>query len=161
MDNMKAAAAKALQGIQGGHGGPFGAAIVQVNGSDKTMISCEHNRVLQTNDPTMHAEIAAIRAACSTLGRFSLHDCEIYSTCMPCPMCLSAIMWAKIPVVYYGASAADAADAGFDDDYMYEFIKSGFKDERKLRFGATDAETQAECKLLFEKWKNKEGRNMY
>ncbi|MCL1789598.1 MAG: nucleoside deaminase [Oscillospiraceae bacterium] len=151
---MKSAVDEALRGIEQGHGGPFGAVIIR-NGE---VVACEHNRVLETNDPTMHAEISAIRAACRKLGRFSLHDCEIYSTCMPCPMCLSAIMWAKIPKLYYGATAADAADAGFDDAVMYDFIRNRFDDDAKLTLERFDTD---ECRQPFIQWKNKEDKNMY
>ncbi|MCL1903064.1 MAG: nucleoside deaminase [Oscillospiraceae bacterium] len=150
---MQKAAESALNGVEQGHGGPFGAAIVQ-NGN---IIACEHNRVLLTNDPTMHAEIAAIREACRLLDRFSLSDCEIYSTCMPCPMCMSAIMWAKIPQLYYGATARDAAGAGFDDEDMYDFIKNDFNGE-KLSIKIVDPD---ECRRVFDKWNNKRDRNMY
>ena len=158
---MKAAIEMAEQGMNAGHGGPFGAAVVQVHANGtKELISCEHNRVLQTNDPTMHAEVAAIRAACEKLGRFSLHDCVIYSTCMPCPMCMSAIMWAKIPWLYYGAGMDDAAEVGFDDEYMYDFFRKGKEVgcSEKLRIEVTDV---AACRQLFEQWKNKADRNMY
>jgi guanine deaminase len=150
---MKIAAEEASAGVSAGHGGPFGAVIVR----DGQIVASEHNMVLTTNDPTMHAEIAAIRAATSELGRFSLHDCEIYSTCMPCPMCLGAIMWAKIPTLYYGADAADAADAGFDDDYIYSFIRNDLKDG-KLSLEVLDKEA---CVGLFSEWKNKNDRSAY
>ena len=151
---MKAAVDEALQGMELGHGGPFGAVIVQ-NGE---IIARGHNRVLVSNDPTMHAEIAAIRAATDKLGRFSLHDCEIYSTCMPCPMCLGAIMWAKIPKLYYGAKAVDAAQSGFDDDYIYDFIKNNFADENRLSLEIVD---NKECVDLFAKWDSKSDKTMY
>jgi len=150
---MKAAMEKAYEGMRAGLGGPFGAVIVK--GGE--IIACEHNRVLETNDPTMHAEVSAIRAATAKLGRFSLDDCEIYSTCMPCPMCLSAIMWAKIPTLYYGSSAADAADAGFDDDYIYKFIRNDLKDG-KLSLEVIDEEN---CGELFSEWKSIEDKSMY
>jgi guanine deaminase len=151
---MEAAIQEAISGIESGHGGPFGAVIVR--GGE--VVYSDHNRVLLTNDPTMHAEVAAIRGATAALGRFSLHDCEIYSTCMPCPMCLGAIMWAKIPKLYYGLSAADAAAIGFDDDYIYDFIKSNFERGDKLILEKSDTE---ECRVLFQKWSDKNDRNMY
>jgi tRNA(Arg) A34 adenosine deaminase TadA len=154
---MKSAVDKAFEGMRAGLGGPFGAVIVRKNGDNDEIIACEHNRVLSTNDPTMHAEVAAIRAACAKLGRFSLHDCEIYSTCMPCPMCLSAIMWAKIPTLYYGTSAVDAADAGFDDDYIYSFIRNNLQNG-KLSLDVIDKE---ECGKLFTEWKNMNDKEMY
>ena len=151
---MKAAVAQARFGMTNGHGGPFGAAVVK----DDEIISCSHNQVLSTNDPTMHAEIAVIREACSKLGRFDLGDCEIYSTCMPCPMCLSAIIWAKIPKLYYGALDVDAAQAGFDDEYIYDYIRKGSKDETKLSTRIIDTE---ECRVLFDDWMKKDDRMMY
>jgi len=154
---MQIAADEALQGMKLGHGGPFGAVIVQKNGGQGEVIAASHNQVLISHDPTMHAEIAAIREATAKLKRFSLHDCEIYSTCMPCPMCLSAIIWAKIPKLYYGATAVDAANAGFDDDYIYEFIKGGLVGE-KLSLEIIDGEN---CRELFTKWNEKSDKNMY
>lgn len=79
--------------------------------------------MLQTNDPTAHAEMVAIRRASEKLGRFSLHDCVIYASCQPCPMCLSAIIWAKIPKCFYSSSPDDAAAVGFDDRFLYDFIR--------------------------------------
>jgi len=151
---MKVAVDEALHGMESGHGGPFGAVIVR----DDEIISRGHNQVLVSHDPTMHAEIAAIRAATKKLGRFSLHDCEIYSTCMPCPMCLGAIMWAKIPKLYYGAKAADAAQIGFDDDYIYDFIKNDFADGSRLFLESIDV---AQCRELFAKWDGKNDKTMY
>ncbi|MCL2036096.1 MAG: nucleoside deaminase [Oscillospiraceae bacterium] len=151
---MKVAFDEASEGMKFGHGGPFGAVIVQ-NGE---IIACAHNQVLLTNDPTMHAEVAAIRKATDKLGRYSLRDCEIYSTCMPCPMCLSAIIWAKIPKLYYGSSAEDAADAGFDDDYIYEYIRGGLADETRLKSNVLDAEP---CGELFAEWKKNPHKRMY
>ncbi|MCL2633484.1 MAG: nucleoside deaminase [Oscillospiraceae bacterium] len=150
---IKTAIDEAMNGMAQGHGGPFGAVIVQNN----EIIAANHNRVLSTNDPTMHAEIAAIRQACAKLNRFSLHDCEIYSTCMPCPMCLGAIMWAKIQKLYYGARDTDAAKAGFDDKYIYDYIKNNNIGEN-LKIEIISEE---ECKGLFRVWENIEGKTMY
>jgi len=112
---MEIAVQEALKGIRKKEGGPFGAVIVK----DGEIISVGNNQVILTNDPTAHAEIVAIRRASEKLGRFDLSDCEIYTTCEPCPMCYSAIHWAKIPIMYYGASRDDAAEIGFDDKYLY------------------------------------------
>jgi tRNA(Arg) A34 adenosine deaminase TadA len=106
----------ARQGMLSGAGGPFGAVIV----SGGEIVGEGWNRVLATNDPTAHGEITAIRDACARLGRFSLADCEIYTTGEPCPMCLGAIQWARIAKIYYGFSVADAATAGFDDLAFYQ-----------------------------------------
>ena len=154
---METAVREARIGMESGDGGPFGAVIV--NRETGEVVASTHNMVLCTNDPTMHAEVAAIRAATAKLGRFSLHDCEIYSSCMPCPMCLSAIMWAKIPTLYYGATAKDAAEAGFDDDYIYRFIRNDFKsqdEESKLTMSSSDEET---CRELFAEWKKMNGKS--
>jgi tRNA(Arg) A34 adenosine deaminase TadA len=115
---MRAAIALAEDGLRNDHGGPFGCVIVR-NGA---IIARGINRVTSTNDPTAHAEISAIREACKALNTFQLADCELYTSCEPCPMCLSAIYWARIPVVYYGNTRADAAAIGFDDDFIYRQI---------------------------------------
>ncbi len=97
-------------------GGPFGAIIVK----DGQIISASANQVIKSNDPTAHAEIAAIRLACENLGTIDLQGCTIYSSCEPCPMCLGAIYWARIGTLYFGNTKADAAAAGFDDDHIYQ-----------------------------------------
>jgi tRNA(Arg) A34 adenosine deaminase TadA len=112
---MRHAIALAYTGMAGGHGGPFGAVIVK-NGE---IIGQGHNRVLSTNDPTAHAEVTAIRDASKNLNQFDLSGSEIYVNGMPCPMCMSAIFWARIGKVYYGCSAADTETIGFDDDEFY------------------------------------------
>jgi tRNA(Arg) A34 adenosine deaminase TadA len=99
-------------------GGPFGAVIVR----NDEIIAEAHNTVTNDNDPTAHAEINAIRIAARLLGRFDLSDCEIYSSCEPCPMCLSAIYWAKIKTVYYANTRFDAAKIGFSDEFIYNEI---------------------------------------
>ena len=97
-------------------GGPFGAVIVK----DGKVIATGVNRVTANNDPTAHAEVTAIRAACKALGTFSLQGCDIYSSCEPCPMCLSAAYWAHIDKIYYAADRYDAAKVGFDDEFIYK-----------------------------------------
>lgn len=97
------------------HGGPFGALVVK---ADK-IISEGTNSVTLWNDPTAHAEVVAIRRACTALNAFQLADCDIYTSCEPCPMCLGAIYWARPRVVYYAGERTDAAQAGFDDDLIY------------------------------------------
>ena len=101
-------------------GGPFGACIVK-NGE---IIGKGSNHVLSNNDPTAHAEIMAIRDACKNINSYDLNECEIYTSCYPCPMCLSAIIWSNVKKVYYGNTKEDAADIGFRDDYIYDFIKN-------------------------------------
>ena len=116
---MKLALDEAFKGMRAEDGGPFGAAIVK----DGEIIAIGHNEVIKTNDPTAHAEIVAIRKATKLLGRFDLSDCEIYSTCEPCPMCFSAIHWAKMKTLYFAANRYDAAGIGFDDQYIYDVLE--------------------------------------
>lgn len=115
---MRQAMQEAEMGMRGNRGGPFGCVIVRRG----NIVARGHNCVTSTNDPTAHAEVTAIREACRTLGTFSLDDCELYTSCEPCPMCLAAIYWARIPKVYYGNTRADAAVIGFDDDFIYREI---------------------------------------
>src|SRR4029077_18920825 len=118
MDNpfMARAIQLSLDNVRSGHGGPFGAVIVQNN----AIVAEGVNRVTTNNDPTAHAEVVAIREACRKLGLFELKDCELYTSCEPCPMCLGAIYWARLAHVYYGTLAADAAPIGFDDSAIYQ-----------------------------------------
>jgi guanine deaminase len=115
---MRQAIALATENVRSGQGGPFGAVVVR----DGVVVGEGANRVTQTNDPTAHAEVRAIRAACAALGIFSLEGCEIYTSCEPCPMCLSAIYWAHIGRIWYGNTAADAARANFDDAVLYREV---------------------------------------
>jgi guanine deaminase len=108
----------AVENVRSGQGGPFGAVIVK----DGSMISESANRVTLTNDPTAHAEVLAIREACRKLGVFELKDCDLYTSCEPCPMCLGAIYWTRLARVYFGSLAADASQAGFDDSFIYREI---------------------------------------
>lgn len=127
---MRIALDEATRGMTNGEGGPFGAVVAR----DGVIISRGHNRVLQTNDPTAHAEVVAIRDACAKLGTFSLHDCVLYSSCEPCPMCYSAVHWSKLPKCYFAATADDAASVGFDDRFIYDAIR-----------GKTD---QVKCEMI-------------
>ena len=101
-------------------GGPFGACIVK----DGKIIGKGSNHVLSSNDPTAHAEVMAIRDACKNINSYDLNGCELYTSCYPCPMCLSAIIWSNIKKVYYGNTKEDAANIGFRDDYIYNYIKN-------------------------------------
>lgn len=112
---MRRAVARAEENVRSGSGGPF-AALVARNG---VILGEGANEVTATNDPTAHAEIVAIRAACRTLGSFRLAGCEIYTTCEPCPMCLGAVYWARLDRLYFAADRADAEHAGFDDGFIY------------------------------------------
>jgi guanine deaminase len=120
MDNpfMARAIQLSIENVHSGRGGPFGAVIVK----DGNVIAEGANLVTSTKDPTAHAEILAIRAACAKLGVFDLHGCEIYTSCEPCPMCLGAIYWARLSRIYFAGAAADASRIGFDDSLIYREI---------------------------------------
>ncbi len=150
---MKKALDEAFDGMRSGEGGPFGAAIVK----DGKIIAIGHNEVLKTNDPTAHAEIVAIRKATKLLGRFDLSDCEIYSTCEPCPMCYSAIHWAKMKSLFYGATRYDAAEIDFDDQYIYDVIL-GKATELQVHTEQIDHD---DCMGPFNEWALKEDKTGY
>jgi guanine deaminase len=116
---LRLAVDEASRGVSSGEGGPFGAVVARHG----VVIARGHNRVLQTNDPTAHAEVVAIRDACARLGRWSLDDCVLYASCQPCPMCFAAAHWSKVPRCVYAASADDAAAVGFDDRYLYDALQ--------------------------------------
>jgi tRNA(Arg) A34 adenosine deaminase TadA len=115
---MQRAAALSLEMMRANSGGPFGAVIVR----DGEIIAEGWNQVTATNDPTAHAEIVAIRRACAALGSFNLPECDIYTSCGPCPMCLGAIYWARLRRIHFANTRADAAKLGFDDDFIYREI---------------------------------------
>jgi tRNA(Arg) A34 adenosine deaminase TadA len=119
---MSQAIELAVENVLHDRGGPFAALIVK-NGA---VVAAGTNRVTVSNDPTAHAEVVAIRAACLELNAFQLQGCDIYTTCEPCPMCLGAIYWARLDRVYFAATSADAAAAGFDDSYIYRQIAIPF-----------------------------------
>jgi len=125
---LRRAIALATENVASGMGGPFAAVIVR----DGKIVGEGANSVTTTNDPTAHGEVNAIRAAANALGTFKLDGCELYTSCEPCPMCLAAAYWARVDAVYYGASAADAARAGFDDEFLYVELRKDSAD-RKLR----------------------------
>jgi guanine deaminase len=104
-----------LEMMRQGRGGPFGTVVVK----EGVIVGRGWNEVTSSNDPTAHAEIVAIRAACRELNTFRLDGCEVYTSCEPCPMCLSALYWARVKRVFFAANRVDAADAGFDDDFLY------------------------------------------
>ena len=135
-------------------GGPFGACIVK----DGKIIGKGSNHVLSNNDPTAHAEIMAIRDACKKIGSYDLSDCELYTSCYPCPMCLSAIIWANIKKVYYGNTKEDAANIGFRDDYIYDFInklQNQSNDKSILDFKCIDREETIKAFKAFKEKTNK------
>ncbi len=150
---FKKAIEEAKSGMIKNEGGPFGAVIVK----DGEVIASAHNEVVKTNDPTAHAEILVIRKVSKKLGRFDLSDCTIYSTCEPCPMCFSAIHWAKIKSLHYGCNNKDAAKIGFDDKFIYDVIK-GISTEQKL---VSVQELREECLELFTYWEKKKDKVPY
>ncbi len=141
---MLEAIKKAEENIITGKGGPFGAVVVR-NGE---IISAVGNCVTSTNDPTAHAEVVAIREACKTLDTFDLSGCEIYASCEPCPMCLGAIMWARIDKLYYAANRIDASRAGFDDELFYTELALPIE-QRSLK---PIQLLQKEANVIFDKW---------
>ena len=137
--------------------GPFGAVIV--DNETKEIIGNGHNMVAMHNDPTLHAEIVAIRDACRTLNTFKLDNCTLYTSCEPCPMCLSAAYWARIQTIYYGNTKTDAKKIGFDDAFIYEEIKKD-TDERYIQMIHME-ECNLEAKKAFEEWNEKEDKIPY
>jgi guanine deaminase len=150
---MQRAIELALENVRSGRGGPFGALIVK----DGAVISEGTNRVTSTNDPTAHAEIIAIREACKQLGTFQLDGCELYTSCEPCPMCLGAIYWARPAGVIYGASAADAAAAQFDDAFIFREIAQ----PTRLRRIPMSQVMRDEALVAFRAWLDKSDRVRY
>src|SRR5436305_11757360 len=144
---MDEAFALARAGMRIHGGGPFGAVVV-MNGQT---VGRGCNQVTPTLDPTAHAEITAIRDACRALQRFDLRGCVLYTSCEPCPMCLSAIYWARIDRIFYGCTRTDAAGAGFDDEFIYQQIPLE-SSERALPMAQVGREIAAE---LFHDWEHK------
>ncbi len=150
---MREAIALSIEKMDAGEGGPFGAIVVK----DGDVIGRGWNCVTSANDPTAHAEVMAIRDACSTLNTFDLSGCELYASCEPCPMCLSAIYWARLDKLTFAAGREDAADAGFDDEFIYKEVSKDWKNrELPTEQGLTD-----EAKKAFEAWKEKAHRTAY
>jgi len=143
----------AIENVRLGRGGPFGALVVK----DDKVIAEGANSVTATNDPTAHAEIVVIRKACAALTTFELHGCDIFSSCEPCPMCLGAIYWTRPQHVYFGSTAADAAQAGFDDSLIYtEILQPHGK--RKINMVQIMGREALEP---FRVWKNQPGKLSY
>lgn len=149
---LKLAKESAQKGMRNNEGGPFGAVITNKDGK---IISVGNNQVLIRKDPTAHAEIVAIRDACKELNTYDLSECVLYTSCQPCPMCLSAIIWANIKKVYFACTKEDAAEIGFRDDMIYAYLNGETKDLIELK--QLDRE---ECKELFEEYK-KENKVIY
>jgi guanine deaminase len=153
IDFMRAAVAEARRGVAKGEGGPFGAVVVKGG----VIIARGCNRVVASNDPTAHAEIVALRRAAKKLGRFHLADCEIFTTCEPCPMCLAALQWARIRRYQYGCTRHDAARMGFADNAIYVGLagKPGQGLPRAIPL-LRDA-----CHEVFEAWRDKKDKIRY
>ncbi len=150
---MQEAIALSKQGMENNEGGPFGCVIVK----DDKIVGRGNNKVTSTNDPTAHAEVVAIRDACANLGNFQLDDCEVYTSCEPCPMCLGAIYWARPKAIYFANTREDAAEAGFDDSMIYDEMKAGIE-ERKIPIQSLGREQAIE---VFNEWKIKANKTAY
>ncbi len=142
-----------IEGVQSGRGGPFGAVIV----NEGKIIAEAANQVTSTNDPTAHAEVLAIRKACEVLGCFELKNCELYTSCEPCPMCLGAIYWARLSLVYFANTAEDAAKIGFDDSFIYDQLKRPYS-ERRI---PTIQIMRVEALAAFRAWADKPDKTSY
>ena len=150
---MRRAIELAQNGIDDNDGGPFGAVVVR----DGEIIGEGCNRVTSTNDPTAHAEVVAIREACRNLSSFQLEGCTIYTSCEPCPMCLGAIYWARPAKVYFGATREDAAQIGFDDQFIYEEIEKNHE-HRQMKLANF---LRDEALVVFQNWANKTDKIEY
>ena len=149
---MKRAIELSIGSVNGG-GGPFGAVIAR----EGEIIAEASNSVTIDNDPTAHAEVNAIRRAARKLGSFDLSGCEIYTSCEPCPMCLGAIYWSHIDKIYYANTRKDAAEIGFDDDFIYQEIALSLEKRRK----PIEEFMRSEALEAFELWKAKDDRTEY
>ena len=143
----------ARQGMDLGDGGPFGCVIVK----DGQVVGRGNNRVTSSNDPTAHAEVVAIREACKALGDFQLNGCVLYTSCEPCPMCLGAIYWARPDRIVFACTREDAADAGFDDQLIYDELPLPYT-ERRI---PTEHALRSEGLSVFNAWKEKEDKVKY
>ena len=152
-DFFEIACAEAERGISNGDGGPFGAIVVK----DGRVIASGHNQVLSSHDSTAHAEIVAIRQAEQALATYDLSGCEIYTTCYPCPMCLGAIMWARIGKVHYGCTSDEAAAIGFDDRSFHEALSAPGSN----RFVTMEHHDDPRCRSLFQEWLKMDDRKLY
>lgn len=153
VDFMREAIRLSIEKMEAGFGGPFGAVVVR-NGE---IIARGYNNVLATNDPTAHAEVDAIRKACQALGTYQLTDCDLYTSCEPCPMCLGAIYWARPRKVYYGNTKQDAAKIGFDDQFIYEELDKNLSE----RFIPMEQLLHEEALEGFKAWERKPDKSQY
>lgn len=152
-DFMRRAVELSRESLADGEGGPFGAVVVR----DGTIVGEGRNRVLAVHDPTAHAEVQAIRAACVGLGTHDLSGCVIYTSCEPCPMCLAAILWARLDAIHYGNGRDDAAAIGFDDALFYEEVAKPME-RRRVPHGRLLAD---EARAVFRDWAASAGRRLY
>ena len=152
-DFMADALREAESGVAAGEGGPFGAVVVRGG----RVVGRGHNQVVAHDDPTAHAEVQAIRDACRNLGTFDLSGCEIVATCEPCPMCFAAIHWARLDRVCFGATRADAAAVGFDDDAIYRVLAG----ENPPAFAVEGGVDGDRCRAVMAKWREDEDRVPY
>jgi tRNA(Arg) A34 adenosine deaminase TadA len=150
---MRAAIRLSVEKMRKGYGGPFGAVIVRRG----KIVGRGFNRVTTASDPTAHAEIVAIRDACKRLKTFQLSDCDLYASCEPCPMCLSAIYWARLRRVYYGNTRKDAARIAFDDDFLYREVALPIKRRRLPMLPLL----RDEALVAFAEWTAKENKVAY
>lgn len=150
---MREAIRISLTKMRGDQGGPFGAVVVRKG----KIIGRGWNRVTSTNDPTAHAEVVAIRDACRRLKSFQLDDCELYTSCEPCPMCLAAVYWARLKRIYYGNTRKDAARIAFDDDFIYREVALPIS-SRKIPMKQL---LRKEALAAFVEWKNKADKIPY
>ncbi len=150
---MRRAIELARLGMAAGDGGPFGCVIVR----DGEIIAEGHNRVLVDRDPTAHAEMVAIRAACSRVGHFELRGCDLYTSCEPCPMCLGAANWARVDRILCAATRDDAAAGGFDDEWLYREVSAAPADRRIPMISLL----REDAAPLFREWLESPGRTPY
>lgn len=150
---MQEAIRLSIENVDKGIGGPFGAVVVK----DGKIIAKGSNLVTRTNDPTAHAEVVAIREACRVLGDFQLRDCDIYTSCEPCPMCLAAIYWARPARVFFANTKSDAARIQFDDQFIYEEIEKS-PGERSIPMYRVMGD---EAMIAFEKWQTSVNKIAY
>ena len=154
---MKVAKEISEENLYDNTGGPFGACIVK----DGVVIGKGDNNVLRKKDPTAHAEIEAIKDACKTLDSYDLSGCELYTTCFPCPMCLSAIIWSNIKKVYYGNTRKDAASIGFRDEFIYEYIKDMLNNKEDKNILDLECMDREETIKTFNEYIEKEDKEIY
>jgi guanine deaminase len=150
---MREAIRLSIEKMQAGFGGPFGAVVVR-NGE---IVAYGFNNVTSANDPTAHAEVDAIRKACAVLKTYQLDDCDLYTSCEPCPMCLGAIYWARFRKVYYGNTKSDAAAIGFDDQFIYKELNKPLP-ERAIPM---EQLLPDEAIVAFQEWDNNPDKVAY